>query len=171
MKKLLFSVLLLLAMAFGAVAQTEVTIGNGTDSYYHLPINMWYNYSLNQQIFTAEEIGSAGTITSISFYYDYTDAFSLPGIKVYMMNIDKNSFESDADIVDMTGTTLVYEGNVSAAGRGWITIELDDEFYYNGNDNLLVCMYDHIYGYPGSSYTYRCTETTDNMSISYYSDT
>ncbi|MBO4615196.1 MAG: fibronectin type III domain-containing protein [Bacteroidales bacterium] len=171
MKKLLFSVLLLLAMAFGAVAQTEeVTIGNGTESYYHLPTNMYYNYSLTQQIFTAEEVGSAGAITSISFFYDYTNYFDLPEIKVYMMNIDKNSFESDADIVDMTGTTLVYEGNVSATGSGWITIELDDEFYYNGNDNLLVCMYDYIYGYPGSSYTYRCTETTDYMSISYYSD-
>ena len=141
MKKLLFSVLLLLAMAFGAVAQTEeVTIGNGTESYYHLPTNMYYNYSLTQQIFTAEEVGSAGAITSISFFYDYTNYFDLPEIKVYMMNIDKNSFESDADIVDMTGTTLVYEGNVSATGSGWITIELDDEFYYNGNDNLLVCI-------------------------------
>ena len=171
MKKLLFSVLLLLAMAFGAVAQTEeVTIGNGTESYYHLPINMWYNYSLTQQIFTAEEIGSAGTITSISFYYDYQYFFDLPEIKMYMMNTDKSSFESGDDMVDMTGTTLVYEGNISATSSGWITIELDDEFYYNGTDNLLVCVYDPTSGFLGSNYTYRCTGTTDYMSISYYSD-
>ncbi len=131
---------------------------------------MYYNYSLTQQIFTAEEIGMAGAITSISFFYDYTYYFDLPGIKVYMMNIDKSSFESDDDIVDMTGTTLVYEGNVSATGRGWITITLDDEFDYNGTENLLVCVYDPVYDYPGSSYTYRYTETTDYMSISYYSD-
>ena len=152
------------------IAQTEVTIGNGTESSYKLPTNMYYNYSLTQQIFKAEEIGTAGAITSISFFYDYTYYFNLPGIKVYMMNIDKSSFESDDDIVDMTGTTLVYEGNVSATGRGWITITLDDEFDYNGTENLLVCVYDPVYDYPGSSYTYRYTETTDYMSISYYSD-
>ena len=170
MRKLLLNFLLLFTIVIGAVAQTEVTIGNGTESSYKLPTNMYYNYSLTQQIFKAEEIGTAGAITSISFFYDYTYYFNLPGIKVYMMNIDKSSFESDDDIVDMTGTTLVYEGNVSATGRGWITITLDDEFDYNGTENLLVCVYDPVYDYPGSSYTYRYTETTDYMSISYYSD-
>ncbi len=170
MKKVLLNLLLLLAMAFGAVAQTEVTIGNGTESSYELPTNMYYNYSLTQQIYTAEEIGTSGSISSISFYYDYTNDFNLSGIKVYMMITDKSSFESDEDMVDMSAATLVYEGNVSATSAGWITIELDDEFDYDGTGNLLLCVYDPVYGYPGDDYTYRYSETDDYMSISYYSD-
>ena len=170
MKKVLLNLLLLLAMAFGAVAQTEVTIGNEAYSSYELPTNMYYNYSLTQQIFTAEEIGTSGSISSISFYYDYTNDFNLSGIKVYMMITDKSSFESDEDMVDMADATLVYEGNVSATSAGWITIELDDEFDYDGTGNLLLCVYDPVYGFPGQYYTYRYSETDDYMSISYYSD-
>ena len=170
MKKLLLNLLLLLTMAIGAVAQTEVTIGNGTYSYYELPINMYYNYSISQQIYTAEEIGMAGSISSISFYYDYSSSFNMPGIKVYMMNTDKSSFESEYDMVDLADATLVYDGNVSASGSGWVTITLDEEFDHNGTDNLLVCVYDPVYNYPGSEYTYRYTETDDYMSITYYSD-
>ena len=157
-------------MAFGAVAQTEVTIGNGTYSYYELPINMFYNYSISQQIYTADEIGMAGSISSISFYYDYSSNFNMPGIKVYMMNTDKSSFESNYDMVDLIDATLVYDGDVRATGEGWITIELDEEFDHNGTDNLLVCVYDPVYGYPGPDYTYRYTETADYTSITYYSD-
>ena len=64
MKKLLLSMMLMLAW-MGAARATEVTIGGGTSTSYSLPFNMWYNYSLTQQIYTAEELGGAGTITSI----------------------------------------------------------------------------------------------------------
>ena len=157
--------------AIGAVAQsTEVTIGDGTSTGYYLPVNMFYHYSLTQQIYTADEIGMAGTISAISFDYSYSSSFSMSGIKVYMMNTSKSSFASNTDMVAISGATLVYEGVFSATGSGWATITLDTPFEYNGEDNLLICVYDPTSGYPGYSYTFKYTTTTENTSIAYYSD-
>ena len=171
MKKLLFSVLLLLAMAFGAVAQTEVTIGDGSGTDFYFPVNMFYNYSLTEQIYTAEEIGVAGTITSISYYYDFVNSFDLPDIKIYMMATSKSSFSYYGDIVPLTDATLVYSGNFAASNAGWMTINLDNEFYYNGTDNLIVCIYDPVFDYPGANYKFYYTSTSGYTAITYYSDT
>ena len=171
MKKLLFSVLLLLAMAFGAVAQTEVTIGDGSGTDFYFPVNMFYNYSLTEQIYTAEEIGVAGTITSISYYYDFVNSFDLPDVKIYMMATSKSSFSYYGDIVPLTDATLVYSGNFAASNAGWMTINLDNEFYYNGTDNLIVCIYDPVFDYPGSNYKFYYTTTSGYTAITYYSDT
>ena len=158
-------------VSIGAVAQsTEVTIGDGTSTGYYLPANMYYNYSLTQQIYTADEIGMAGTISAISFDYSNSSSFTMSGIKVFMMNTDKSSFASSTDMVAITGATLVYEGVFSATGSGWANITLDTPFEYNGEDNLLVCVYDPTNGYPGSSFKFKYTTTTEYTSIAYYSD-
>ena len=50
----------------------EIQIGSGNSTDYNLPTHSNYDYSLTQQIYTAEEIetagGGDGTINSISFY-------------------------------------------------------------------------------------------------------
>ena len=170
MKKLLFSVLLLLTMAFGAVAQTEVTIGDGSDSYHAYPVNMFYNYSLTQQIYTADEIGMSGTITSICFYYDYSEDFNSPDINMYMMTTTKSAFNGYDDVVAVNDASLVYSGDFVGSEPGWITINLDNEFYYNDTDNLLICIYDSVYGYPGPDFTFKYSQTSDYTVLSFYSD-
>lgn len=47
---------------------------------------------MTQQIFTAEEIGMAGTINSIAFDYAYTNEFSMENVQIYMMNVDMENF-------------------------------------------------------------------------------
>ena len=46
----------------GAARADEVTIGSKTTTIYTLPFNTSERYSLSQQIYTADEIGMAGTI-------------------------------------------------------------------------------------------------------------
>ncbi len=174
MKKIyIFLFLLILASFSGSlIAQTTVTIGEGDTTNYRLPLNMYYRYSLTQQIYTANEIGVpvGGTITSISFHYAHTGTFDLGNIQVFLMNTDKSSFESSTDMVPITFDNMVYDGNLSATGSGWITLTLDRPFAYDGR-NLLVCMLDTIAGsYPGISYTFYTTATTGNQAISWYSD-
>ena len=149
---------------------TVVEIGDGTTTYYYLPVNMYFNYSLTQQIFTPDEIGTAGIIHSISFDYDYTQPFSMDNIQVYMLNTDKEVFENSTDMVQVTPADLVFQGTFSASGAGWTTITLDTPFEYDGESNLLVCCYDPTSGYPGSYYKFKTSPTADYKSISYYSD-
>ena len=162
--------LMALFAPWAAQAQETVTIGDGTSSGYYLPFNMFYNYSLTQQIYSADEIGMAGTINTISFQYAYSNPFTLENVQVYMLNVDKSSFESTTDMVAISESDKVFEGTFSATGSGWVTIELDTPFEYDGTSNLLVCCYDPTYSYPGSSYVFNYTSTTDYTSVVYYSD-
>ena len=68
MKKKVFSLMMTLLLAFIGVAKADVvTIGEGTSTTYYGPFNSLWGYSFVEQIYTADEIGTAGTITSISF--------------------------------------------------------------------------------------------------------
>lgn len=146
-----------LMLPWATRVQDTVTIGDtaNTANYYYLPINTYFNYSLTQQLFTPEEIGGAGTINSISFYYDYTAAFSASGVQMYMKNVTKTVFASNTDMEPISANDLVWTGTLMADSAGWITINLDTPFQYDGNSNLLVCCYDPTSGYPGSSYKFR----------------
>ena len=148
-----------------------VSIGNGETSNWDLPVNMYYNYSLTQQIYTAAELGNtAGGISSISFNYAHTEPFNMEGVKVYMKNVSKTSFDSDTDMVDLSDATLVYDSTFEASGAGWVTLQLQTPFYYDGTSNLLLCCYDPTNGYPGSAYKFYQTNTTNYSSLVYYSD-
>ena len=150
-----------------------VTIGDGTTSTAYYPISTYYNYSLTQQIYTADEIeaagGSAGTINSISFKYAYTGHLSMSGVKLYMLNTNKTAFSRDLDMVAITDANKVWEGTFTASAAGWVKIDLDTPFEYDGG-NLIVCMYDQTYGYPGNYYVFNTTATTYTSAIIYYSD-
>ncbi len=150
-----------------------VTIGDETsiNTDYILPVNMDYNYSLSQQIYTAEEIGTTGALTSIAFDYTNTLPFTTEGMKVYMKNVDKTTFDSDTDMVDLSDATLVYDGTFAASGAGWVSLQLQTPFYYDGNSNLLLCCYDPTDGYLGNEIEFRLTTTGDNYTaLTYFSD-
>ncbi|MBQ1732745.1 MAG: hypothetical protein II037_11100, partial [Bacteroidales bacterium] len=151
MKKLLYTIILLLSVFCVPAplsSQTIVEIGDGTGTSDYMPICMNSNYSIVQQIYTADEIGIAGTISSVGFYYDYNYPFSMPGIQMYMMHTAKDAFESGlVDVVAFDSASLVYEGDFAATEAGWLTLTLDTPFEYNGIDNLVICMYDTINGY------------------------
>lgn len=170
MKRRLLLLSMLLITWMGAVSAEEVTIGEDTNTSYQLPVNMYYNFSLTQQIYTAEEIGTAGFIHSISFYYANTKSFTMDGVRVYLKEVDKSTFASNTDMVSVSDADKYFEGTFSATGEGWVTITLDIPFEYSGTKNLLVCCYDPTNGWFGSSYNFRYTPTTDNTSLVYYHD-
>jgi hypothetical protein len=153
----------------GGVTQT-ITIGEGTNTYYYYPVNMYFNYSLTEQIYTADEIGDAGTISSVAFYYDYTSPFSMDNITMYMKNVSREAFASNTDMEPLALGDIVWTGTLSATEPGWITVNLDTPFAYNGTDNLLIACFDGTSGYPGSSYKFRTTPCDGYKGINWYSD-
>lgn len=135
----------LFCVMFSTVKATEVEIGDpdnaGTNTY--LPCYTLYNYGWTQQIYTAEEIGQAGTINSLTLWLYHTAGASATPltIKIYMMAVSKESFESTTDWVAMTESDLVYSGTLTVTHGSpaqEYTFELDAPFAYNGTDNLLI---------------------------------
>lgn len=136
---------------FAAPQSGEVTVGSGTSTSNYLPATFNTKYSLSQQIYTSDEIGTAGTISSIAFYKSSTDqgARSRTWV-VYVKHTSKDAFDSDTDWETLEATDIVYSGSVSfATSASWITLSLTTPFEYNGTDNLLVAVDDNT----GSSYT------------------
>ena len=147
-----------------------VTIGEERTMSSLRPFVMYAYYSLTEQIYTAEEIGMDGTITSIAFNYASSTAFSMGGVQVYLKHTDKNKFDSDTDMVPVGAEDKVFEGTFSATGAGWVTIELDTPFEYDGNSNLLVCCFDPTNGSFGNNYEFYTTSETNFMCHLAYSN-
>ncbi len=143
MKKiLLFLMFALFCIPWAANAQMQVTIGDldGATNNSYLPMNSLYNYSYTQQIYTAEEIGMGGTITSITIWmYGNANLYEMP-FTIYMVETDKDAFSGNTDWVTVTAADAVYSGSVTVHNTEAqaYTFELSTPFEYTGAGNLLI---------------------------------
>ena len=120
----------------------EITIGSGTSTLYYLPTFESYKYSLTEQIYTAAEVGGAGTITTIAFQASASKSITR-ALDIYMKNTEKTEFSNSTDWENVSTLYRVFSGNVSFNGSGWTIINLTTPFEYDGVSNLLICVDDH----------------------------
>lgn len=150
-----------------------VQIGNGTSGASYLPLNMSHSYSLVQQLYTAEEIKTAGTISALAFYYrdTYKQPFTKKHTRVYLKQTASSSLSgSTMEVVSAdNGYTQVYDGAFSASSEGWVYLRLDTPYEYDGNRNLIVCCYDYGSDKYSGSQTFS-VHTKSGMAWSYGSD-
>ena len=147
MKKKVFSLMMTLLLAFVGVAKAEVvTIGEGTSTTYVTPFNSLWGYSFVEQIFTADEIGTAGTINAISFNLRESDAAQTNSVDVFMKAVTRSSFSGATDYEAVTANDMVFSGTVTFS-PGWTTITLDTPFEYDGTSNLMIGMHEYTSGY------------------------
>ena len=157
---------------FATTSTGDVTIGSGTatDNGQYLPTYNYWNYSLTQQIYTADEVGDAGTITKIAFYVSSNAATR--NIDIYMRPTTKTSFSSNTDWESMGDIYKVYSGSHTFS-TGWNTITLATPFEYDGVKNINLCVVDNTGSCVSSSsnamkcYTYS---SSSNRSMYVYND-
>jgi hypothetical protein len=151
---------------------TEVTIGSGTSTNAYIPTYAYYNYSLTEQIYTASEIGQAGTITAVSFKVGNSKS-TTRNVDLYLKHTTKTAFTSKTGWETLSTSDRVYSGNVTFNASGWTTITLSTPFVYNGTSNLIVGMDDNTGSYVSSSsnspkfYVYS---TSANRALRIYND-
>ena len=141
-KKFIFFTMLLLTLMGGVklnvlnAQETVVEIGDGTiNSLYAPTADNSAKYSVSQQLYLKEEINKeSGSITKISFQHKYGNNNSR-NIVVYMRNVDKESYSSASDWVEVLDEDIVYEGSHTfGTNDTWTTIELQTPFVYTGGD-------------------------------------
>ena len=145
----------------------QVQVGTGTSESYNAPINLYYNYSYSQQIYTAAQINGdcslPGEIESISFYYVGSVEKTAP-ITVFMKTTDKTSFSSTSDWETVTADDIVFDGDWTVtANAGWVTITFTEPFAYDGQSNLVIAINKGYYSTYSSSTKFRYTTTTNNQ--------
>ena len=142
----------------------DVTIGSGTttNSGNYVPTSVNYEYSLTQQIYTADELGDAASIIAISFYYNSANASDARNLQVYMSHTSNST---------LTGWTTVSSSQLVFAGthtftQGWNTLTLTTPFAYNGTSNVLVTVDDNSGTYSANGY-FRTYSTGANRALYY----
>ena len=168
MKKKVFSLMMTLLLAFLGVAKAElVEVGvGGTTTNSYLPCYTFYNNNLTQQIYTAEEIGTGGTITSIAFFNG--GSTKTPNLTLFLVNTDKTAFNSATDWITVTAADQVFSGDVTLTSGQWTTITLTTPFEYDGTSNMGLVVDEYMSWNSGLAC--RVFNGTTNCSMRVYSD-
>ncbi|MBE6343861.1 MAG: hypothetical protein E7065_10810, partial [Lentimicrobiaceae bacterium] len=171
MKRLFLFAMMCLFGLFGSInAQTvDLVIGEeGTTSNANVPFYTYYNYSISQQIYTADEMWnlSESTISTIGFK-QFDSSVRTRNIAIYLLNTDRTSFTYyGSDWEPVTEADLVFSGQVTTPGvaGAWMDIELQTPFHYTGG-NVLVCVLDNTGSWVSASsfYTYNAGYSVRNM--------
>ena len=128
----------------------DVTIGSGTSTNSYIPAYAYYNYTLSQQIYTASEMGEAGSITKIAFKVANSKS-AARDIDIYLSHTSSSSFSSNTGWIAQSTAYRVFSGTVDFLASGWTTITLDTPFEYNGTSNLLLTVDDNTGSYVSGS--------------------
>ena len=117
-----------------------IIIGSGTNSSGFIPFNANSNYSLSQQIYTADELGTAGSIETIAFYNYFNRPRSLD---IYMKHTDKTEFDSESDMITVSPDDRVFSGTVNFVQNEWTSVMFDEDFIYDGIHNVVIVVDDN----------------------------
>ena len=144
-------------------------IGQSTDNNAYLPSYNYYNYSLTQQIYTADEIGSAGTINWIAFYNE--GAEKTRSYDFYLKATTKTSFSSNSDWITVAASDKVFSGSVTLAAGAWTIINFTTPFEYDGTSNLVLVADDNTGSWSSSPHmTCSVFDANGNQAIYIYND-
>lgn len=168
----LFLLLGTLALLSAPLRADEIQIGEGTSTTYDSPINTYYNYSLTEMIYTAEAIenagGGAGTISSISFEATLTNDKDF-SVVVFLKHVSRSSFSQSSDFESLTEADKVYTGTMRLT-QGWVTLEFDTPFDYDGTSNLLIAFDNNTGSNIGSSGSFKYTTASEKRLWKYQND-
>ncbi len=114
-----------------------IIIGEGTGSQTY-PIDRYYNYSGHEAIYLADQIGTACNIKSLGFYKSSgVNVAPIEAVTIYMKHTTESSLATGN--YSTTGYTQVFSGNFpNTATSGWMEVELNSLFAYNGTSNLAI---------------------------------
>lgn len=147
----------------GVITVGSISYGNG-----YLPSYPQSAYSTTQQIYTKNEIGKAGQITSIAFYnYEIGKARNYD---IYLSHTTKEVFDSNTDWVMVSEANKVFSGTVTL-GDKWTVIDFDTPFQYDGAQNLLLTVDDNTGKSTGSNYTIGVYSPSGHQALYYYKST
>ena len=167
MKKL-FTLVAVAAMAFAAQANV-LTVCDGSDVNYLVPINGWYvdqEGTMSQMIYPAEMLTEMqnGKITQVKFYPEEVIEFENCELELAFKTVEQDGFETTTAV---TGATVVSAMDV-IYGRNELVFDLYTPYEYTGG-NLLVEVNVSIEGdYNWTTTYFLGVATENNASYSHY---
>ena len=155
--------------SFVANFEQGLIIGSGTATNEYLPSYSYYCYTLSQQIYTADEVGSDGIINSIAFFN--AGATKTRSYDVYMVSTEKTVFENSNDWIAVTENDLVFSGQVTMSADTWTVFQFDTPFLYDGVSNIALVVDDNTGSWTSfPNMACRVLNAQGNQAIQVYDD-
>ena len=143
-------------------------VGNADTSSSLLPMSFNNYYSVSQQLYLSTEIGAAGSINAIEYYYMGTAPMTAKtNCSIYFMPVSQPSLNA---FVGLTSAQMVYSGSINATAQGWHRIEFSSPYIYNGTDNIIITVIDNSGDAEGTSESFR-TSLLPGMALYAVADT
>lgn len=151
-----------------------VTIGSGTSTGFSIPIEPYYGYSYSQSIYLKSEVGGAGYINKVAFYYAPAPGFEGMSVsnqwKIYLSNTLKNDFINGDDWINISNFDTVFDATIaSPTTAGWLYFNIAP-FYYDGIGNLAVAVEENQFNYDEDEDEFAVTPVSTNRTIYHYDD-
>lgn len=128
---------------------SDITIGTGTSTQGY-PINCYYGYERSASIYTATEVGNAGSISKLAWYPTLTTTYNVP-IKIYIKHTTSTTLSASTWATLTSGATLVYSGTMAGTtANAWKEFVLSTAFNYTGGSNNLMVLVETNYGSTGA---------------------
>ena len=145
--------------------------GNGNGTSYYMPVSTFFEYSLTEFIIDSAELAGIGNISAIAFFYNHTDTLDVKNdVTIWFQPTNRISFGSVNSVLslDTTIATRVYSGRLDAT-KGWNYYNFENDYVWNGVNNICVFMIDNSGASATSSFTFRTASCSGKKTISYCS--
>lgn len=144
-------------------------IGTGTQTTNYIPAYGFYDFGWSNSLYLSSEMGSAGVIDTISFYVDNAVSnYLMPNQTMYLANSSQTALTTDKP--DPANLTQVYDGSVDWSGPGWISIPLDNSFFYDGQSNLQIYWENRDGSYSSGYPQFRGSNVTGDYAVYKFQD-
>ena len=148
----------------------EVQVGYGTSTIDYFPFYTYYDNSISESLFLAEELENVGVtvgaITSLSWYATNQTGDLQSNISIWMANVSEDVLVKTSH--NTSGMTLVYTGAMIPE-IGWNEFVFNEgNFAWDGVSNILICVQrnngawnskiqwqSHNCGFVGMTFAYR----------------
>ena len=170
MKKTILSLLVALMATTGTNAQVTLTVFDGDDSSWYIPMYGGYfdAFTKSECIIPASELTAmkGGTITAITFYAETVEGsnsdFGSANQQVFLKEVSETTLSSFSGT---TGATVVFDGTLPMpTTTGGYTITFSQGYTYNGG-NLLIGVYNDAQGKANDVAWYGIDNQSSGVSV------
>ncbi len=102
-----------------------------------LPLDTILHDSRTQILYTANEVGGAGTIRALALKVLVAPVQAMNAFTIRLRHSSKTDYTAGA-LWEATGWTTCYQANETVSGSGWREFRFTTPFEYNGTDSLMV---------------------------------
>ncbi len=150
-----------------------ISVGEGTDTSYRIPVNVFYKSSLTETMYYPDELAVEGEINAIDYYNSFTSTVPSVPVTIWMGETELPSLAGGWIPADEL--TQVFSGVITfLPGENTINIPLQDSYYYSGGNLVIMLLRPFDDDYYETTDTFFVSEDPENYpdrTIRWQSDT